>query len=144
MSWSADPRFEATSVFAADLPLCQVRLQDDVRWPWLVLLPRGAGLRELDELSPLDRASLVEEVTLAMAAVRCLGVAQSRPVEKLNVGALGNVVAQLHVHVVGRRGDDAAWPGPVWGVGTPVPYEVESRSHWVDQMRSALQTPGWR
>ena len=141
MSWSADPRIEAPSVFVTDLPLCQVRLQDDARWPWLVLLPREADLREFDELSGVDRSRLWEEVASAMAAVRRLGAAQDRPVEKLNVGALGNVVAQLHLHVVGRRQDDDAWPGPVWGFGQPAPYAAERRPAYLELMRAALESP---
>ena len=117
MSWTLDPRIEATSVFVVDLPICQVRLQNDQRWPWLVLVPRGSGLVEIDQVGALERAVLMEEVVAAGTAVRRLGDAAGRPVEKLNVGALGNVVAQLHVHVVGRRRDDQAWPGPVWGFG---------------------------
>ena len=106
----------------ASLGLCEVRLQADARWPWLVLIPRLAGLREVEDLSPGDRARLVEEAVLAGAAVRAIGAALGRPVEKLNLGALGNVTPQLHVHVVGRRADDPAWPGPVWGVGVAEPY----------------------
>lgn len=117
MSWTVDARIEAASAFVADLPLCQVRLQDDARWPWLVLIPRGAGLREIEDLSGDDRRLLLDEVVAAGAAVRRLGEAADQPVEKLNVAALGNVVPQLHVHVVGRRADDEAWPGPVWGAG---------------------------
>ncbi|MEW5683686.1 MAG: HIT domain-containing protein [Pseudomonadota bacterium] len=111
------PAFPPTSEAVGELALCHVRLQADARYPWIVLIPRIAGLREIDDLSPEDRARLMEEIVLAGAAVRVLGEAQGRPVEKLNVGALGNVTPQLHVHVVGRRADDAAWPGPVWGAG---------------------------
>ena len=116
------PALPATSEPLGDLTLCHVRLQADARWPWLVLIPRIAGARELEDLSPNDRAVLIEEVVRAGAAVRAAGVALGRPVEKLNVGQLGNLTPQLHIHVVGRRPDDAAWPGPVWGVGTAEPY----------------------
>lgn len=112
-----DPAFEATSEPLADLGLCHARLQDDARFPWIVLIPRIAGLRELEDLSAEDRARLMEEVVAAGGAVRRIGHELARPVEKLNVGALGNVTPQLHVHVVGRRSDDPAWPGPVWGAG---------------------------
>lgn len=118
MSFEPDGRIAAASVFVTDLPLCQVRLQDDARWPWLVLLPRREGLREIEELSAAERAALMDEVVRAGPAVRALQPA----VEKLNVGALGNVVPQLHVHVVGRWARDLAWPRPVWGVGTAEPY----------------------
>jgi diadenosine tetraphosphate (Ap4A) HIT family hydrolase len=108
--------FAATSEPVADLKLCHARLQLDARWPWIVLIPRKIGAREIEHLSAQNRAQLVEE------AVRALGAALGRPVDKLNVGQLGNLTPQLHVHVVGRRPDDAAWPGPVWGVGEAVPY----------------------
>jgi diadenosine tetraphosphate (Ap4A) HIT family hydrolase len=116
------PAFPPTSHALGELPLCHVRLQDDAHYPWLVLIPRIAGAVELEDLSGNDRAALMEEVVLAGAAVRAVGAATGRPVAKLNVGQLGNVTPQLHVHVVGRRAGDAAWPGPVWGVGTAEPY----------------------
>ncbi len=117
-----DPRLAATSVPVGSLVLCEVRLQDDARWPWLVLIPRRAGLVEIDDLPAPDRRLLIEEAVAAGEAVRAMGPALGRPVEKLNTGALGNIVAQLHLHVVGRRADDPAWPGPVWGFGSPEPY----------------------
>ena len=125
--FAADPAFEVGSVFAADWPLCQVRLQDDARFPWLILIPRRAGLVELEDLSAADRAALMEEVVRAGEVVRALGVAAGRPVDKLNVGAIGNVTAQLHVHVVGRRRDDGLWPDPVWGRGPARLYAPDER-----------------
>ena len=117
-----DPAFEATSEPLAELGLCHARLQDDARFPWIVLIPRLPGLRELEQLSAEDRARLMDEVVAAGGAVRRIGHELARPVEKLNVGQLGNVTPQLHLHVVGRRADDAAWPGPVWGAGEARPY----------------------
>lgn len=116
------PALAASSVFVCDLKLSQLRLQDDARFPWLVLAPRVPGARELDELTAQERAVLIEEIADASRAVRALGEADQRPVEKINVGALGNVTPQLHVHVLGRRADDGLWPGPVWGQGTARPY----------------------
>lgn len=117
MDFHVDPAFEAGSVFAADWPLCQVRLQDDARFPWLILIPRVAGAVELDDLTVDARARMMEEAVRAAAAVRRLGAALARPVDKINTAALGNVTAQLHLHVVGRRRDDPLWPDPVWGRG---------------------------
>jgi diadenosine tetraphosphate (Ap4A) HIT family hydrolase len=134
-----DPRLEATSIFLADLTLCQARLQADVRWPWIVLIPRRAGLRELEELAPHDLERLMGEILAAGRAVRAIGEAGGRGVEKLNVGALGNVVAQLHVHVVGRRRDDPAWPGPVWGFGAPMDYPADQAEAILALARNALQ-----
>lgn len=117
-----DPAFDAGSVFATDWPLCHVRLQDDARFPWLILIPRRAGAVEMEDLAPPDRALLMDEIVRAGTAVRTLAVLRGRPVEKLNVAAIGNVTAQLHIHVVGRRRDDGLWPDPVWGRGPAVPY----------------------
>lgn len=114
--------FLATSEPVADLKLCAARLQNDARWPWIVLIPRKMGARELEHLSAANRQQLTEEIVLAGSAARAIGAALGRPVEKLNVGQLGNITPQLHVHVIGRRADDAAWPRPVWGVGEAVPY----------------------
>ncbi len=120
--FAIDPAFEAGSRALAELGLCHVRLQDDARWPWLILIPRRTGAREIEDLSPADRAALMEEAVLGGRAVRAMGEAMGRPVAKLNLGALGNVTPQLHLHVLGRRADDAAWPGPVWGVGERAAY----------------------
>ena len=121
-SFKADLAFDPGSIVVGDWSLCQVRLQDDARFPWLILIPRRAGLRELEDLTGAERAMLMDEVVRAGAVVRTLGEAAQRPVQKLNVAALGNVTAQLHVHVVGRRPDDGLWPDPVWGRGAAVPY----------------------
>ncbi|HEY1752273.1 MAG TPA: HIT domain-containing protein [Caulobacteraceae bacterium] len=117
-----DPAFAAASRPLASLALCEARLQDDARFPWIVLVPRIDGAVELEDLSVEERAMLTSEIVLAGEAVRAVGAALGRPVEKLNVGQLGNVTRQLHVHVVGRRADDPCWPGPVWGQGVAVSY----------------------
>ena len=125
-AFTVDPAFEPGSVFAADWPLCQVRLQTDARFPWLILIPRQGGLRELEDLSAHVRGLLMEEVVRAGHMVRRLGDSAGRPVHKLNVAALGNVTSQLHVHVVGRRPDDGVWPEPIWGRGAPLAYAPEA------------------
>jgi diadenosine tetraphosphate (Ap4A) HIT family hydrolase len=123
-----NPAFEATSDFLADLALCQARLQADARFAWIVLIPRVADAREIEDLSADDRSRLMDEILLAGRAVRAMGEALGRPVEKLNIGALGNVTPQLHVHVVGRRADDPAWPGPVWGFGAAAAFGEDQRA----------------
>lgn len=128
MGFVVDPAFAAAgSVKAVDWPLCHVRLQDDARFPWLILIPRVAGAVEAEDLSADDRAMLMEEAVRAGTLVRRLGEALGRPVEKLNLAALGNVTAQLHLHVVGRRRDDGLWPDPVWGRTGATPYGQEVR-----------------
>lgn len=124
-----DPRLGADSVFIADGPLSQVRLIDDARFPWLVLVPRVADASEWIDLDGGQQRLLLAEVNQLSQLLR------SEPgVAKLNIGALGNIVRQLHVHIVGRHPDDAAWPGPVWGSGAMVRHEAEALAaltrHW--------------
>lgn len=128
------PAFEAGSVAASDWPLCHVRLQDDARFPWLILIPRRPGLIELEDLSSAERAILMEEQVRAGRLVRRLAEGMGRPIDKLNMAALGNVTAQLHVHVVGRRRDDGLWPDPVWGRGGGRPWPAEVRSGLLEQV----------
>jgi len=117
-----DPAFLATSQVVGDLALSHVRLQSDIRFPWIVLIPRRSDARELEDLAPGERDVLMEEILRAGTAVRAIAKALGRPAAKLNVAQLGNVTPQLHVHVIARRPDDAAWPAPVWGMGVAEPY----------------------
>jgi diadenosine tetraphosphate (Ap4A) HIT family hydrolase len=107
--FALDPRLGSGSAPVADWPLCHVRLKDDARFPWLLLVPRRPAIVELTDLAPGDQAALWGEIVRASRLVQEV----ARP-EKLNVAALGNVVAQLHVHVIGRFANDPAWPDPVW------------------------------
>jgi diadenosine tetraphosphate (Ap4A) HIT family hydrolase len=134
-AFKADPAFDAGSVVVCDWPLSQLRLQDDARFPWLILIPRRAGLHEIEDLSPAERATLMDEVVRAGEMVRALGRAAGRPVQKLNVAALGNVTAQLHLHVIGRRHDDGLWPDPVWGRGAATPYGANGLQAAVSRIR---------
>ena len=115
------PRLATDTIALAELGLSSLRLMNDARFPWLILVPRRAGITEVGELDPWDRHALMEEVARASGALR-----EALAVDRINVAALGNLVAQLHVHVVARRMDDAAWPGPVWGCGTAQPYAPEA------------------
>lgn len=117
-----DPAFAATSDLVGDLPLCQVRVQRDARYPWLVLIPRVAGAREIEDLDPAQRHMLTTEIVQAGAAVRAIAEALGLAVTKLNVGLLGNITPQLHAHVIGRHPDDPAWPDPVWGHSAAAGY----------------------
>ena len=133
-----DPAFAATARTLGDLALCHARLQLDARYPWVVLVPRVAGAVELEHLSGADRGALMQEVVLAGKAVREVGEALGIAVTKLNVGQLGNVTPQLHLHVVGRRPGDPAWPGPVWGHGQALAYEDEALERAVAAAKRAL------
>jgi len=131
--FALDPRLQGDTRFVASLTLCDVLLMNDTRFPWLVLVPRRANQVEICDLQAEEQATLWHEVNLASQALRSL-----MPFDKLNLGALGNIVRQLHIHVVGRRGGDAAWPGPVWGSGKAVPYETEALAPLIAKLRSAL------
>jgi diadenosine tetraphosphate (Ap4A) HIT family hydrolase len=131
MTFALNPRLHADTFFITDWPLCRVLLMNDARYPWLILVPRRDGMTELMDLPVADRVLLTEEIAKAGAILR------SRPgVTKVNVGALGNLVPQLHVHVVGRHPADPAWPGPVWGHDQAVPYETQARDALIATVRS--------
>lgn len=134
-----DPRLRHDSHFIADLPLCQARLMNDARFIWLVLVPRRAGIREVFELNHQEQSQLWREATLLGQAT--LDAVQG---DKLNLATLGNVVAQLHLHVVVRRTDDAAWPAPVWGHGEAQPYEENDLAVRRDRVMSLIQDLGLR
>jgi diadenosine tetraphosphate (Ap4A) HIT family hydrolase len=127
------PRIECDSVFVADWPLSRVLLMDDARFPWLVLVPRREDLHELHDLSPEGGAILAQEVARASRQLKTLTNAA-----KINIGALGNLVPQLHVHVIARAVGDAAWPGPVWGAGAAVPYASDTRDAFLERLASQL------
>ena len=129
-AFSLDPRLAGDSILVADGPLSQLRLVDDARFPWLMLVPRVPGAIEWVDLDGGHQRLLLAEINQAARALRAVAA-----VEKLNIGALGNVVPQLHVHVVGRRRDDAAWPGPVWGSGRALPYPPEERAALIARIR---------
>ncbi|WP_279481071.1 HIT family protein [Aureimonas sp. SK2] len=117
LAFSLDPRLEADTRFLADLPLCRLLMMRDARWPWLILVPRRAGIVELFDLDPADRRTLIEEANMVSQAL-----ALATAPEKINLGALGNMVRQFHLHVIARSEGDPNWPKPVWGFETAVPY----------------------
>ena len=116
-----------------ELPLCEVRLMDDANHPWLVLVPRVADIVEIIDLDPGQRAQLTAEIDAASRALQAL----FEP-HKLNVAALGNLVPQLHVHVIARYTDDIAWPKPVWGAANARPYAPEDLVERVNALVAAL------
>ena len=139
MNFVIDPAFSASSHRIGVLDLCEIRLQDDARWPWVLLVPRTPGLVEIEDLKPRDRAQLTEEIICGGAGVRAIGQALGMEVDKLNVGALGNITPQLHVHVIGRNRQDPAWPGPAWGYGTGEAYDEKARATAIRAVKDALR-----
>ncbi len=132
-----DSRLEADTAHVTWLGLCEVRLMNDRRWPWLVLAPQRPGAVEVHDLTPLDQAMLTFETNMVAEALKNL-----THCTKINTGALGNIVRQLHVHVVGRCEGDENWPGPVWGHGLREPYRREDMHQFADRMASALYPKG--
>ena len=131
--WFLDPQLAADTVPVLDLPLCAVLLNDDANYPWLILVPRRAGVVELIDLSEDDRAQLMTEIARVSQALRSITACH-----KLNVAALGNAVRQLHVHVIARQTTDAAWPNPVWGRVPRKPYEPAGRASLAETFRHRL------
>jgi len=133
-AFALDPRLAADTHRVGDLALSRVLLFDDARFPWLVLVPRQPGLRDLIDLPHDDQHQLLDEIN------RCAHVlhALDRP-HKLNIAALGNVVAQLHVHVIARFESDAAWPRPVWNVGERAPFAADALQRRLGTLRAALR-----
>ncbi|OZB58233.1 MAG: diadenosine tetraphosphate hydrolase [Lysobacterales bacterium 13-68-4] len=131
--FALDPRLAGDSVPVIELPLCSVRLMNDARFAWLLLVPRRAATSEIHELDGIEQERLWREIRLASDALRAVA-----PCDKLNLGALGNIVRQLHVHVVARREGDAAWPGPVWGSGAAEPYAAPVRERLVAALHDRL------
>jgi diadenosine tetraphosphate (Ap4A) HIT family hydrolase len=134
--FALDPRLAADTRPVASLPLCDVLLMNDARYPWLILVPRRAGLVEIADLRDDEQAMLWQEVNRAAAALRAVA-----PCDKLNLGALGNIVRQLHVHVVARVEGDAAWPGPVWGNGQAVARGDAQARLLIATLQQQLATP---
>ena len=127
----------------ADWPLCRVLLMDDTHYPWLVLVPRVTGAKDLDELDDETLTACMREVSLASRRLKELTKAH-----KINVAALGNQCPQLHIHIIARYREDAAWPGPVWGKAPLSPYPAATGvfgampvEEMLNRLRSSLGTP---
>jgi diadenosine tetraphosphate (Ap4A) HIT family hydrolase len=131
--WSLHPQLFAETAFVCDLPLSRLLAMNDANFPWLILVPRRAGASELFDLGA-EQAALANEVALVSralkAATRC---------DKLNVAAIGNVVPQLHIHIVARSSDDALWPKPVWGAAPPRAYDAAALERFVTAIRERVR-----
>jgi len=117
------PQLAKDSIWLADWPLCQLRLINDTNYPWFILVPRRVNIKEVIDLTEEDQTSLWQESAKLSRLIRV----KYNP-EKLNVAALGNIVPQLHLHVIGRFIEDAAWPAPIWGKVAPQPYTKQQLS----------------
>lgn len=133
MTWALHPQLAADTVWVTSLALSEVLLMNDANYPWLILVPRVDGIRDLVDLHEEAQLVLMREIAAASRALRAL----CSP-HKLNVAALGNQVAQLHVHVIARQTDDAAWPTPVWGRVPARAYETDALASRLQALRDAL------
>ncbi len=133
MSFTLDPRIVASTLEAGELGLSKLLLTNDARFPWLVLVPRIENLTEIIDLDAAERARLMEEIA------ECSRWLRARDgVDKINFGALGNIVRQLHIHVIGRSIGDDAWPGSVWGAGTARAYDGDAAQRIVARLKRDL------
>ncbi len=128
-----DKRLNADTFFVAKLGLCELRLMNDRRWPWLILVPRRPDLTEIHDMTPLDQTMLTFETGIVAQALKTVTACQ-----KINTGALGNIVRQLHLHVIARSEGDAGWPGPVWGYGTRETYDEKDAHRLIADILAAL------
>ncbi len=131
--WTLHPQLERDTASIGDLPLSRVLIINDANYPWLLLVPRRANIVEVIDLDEVAQAQLMTEVTRVARALRAV-----TNCDKLNIAALGNVVPQLHVHVIARFRSDAAWPKPVWGVSPPRPYEREELHNFGQPLRKKI------
>ena len=129
------PTLERDTVEVTKLDLCLVLLMRDKAYPWVILVPAREGMRDLDDLSAADRVQAIAEMDRVAKAMKAV----FKPY-KMNVGALGNMVEQLHIHIIARFQDDPAWPGPIWGVQPPVDYTDDARAAVVAQLSQHLHS----
>jgi diadenosine tetraphosphate (Ap4A) HIT family hydrolase len=133
VGWTLHPQLAADTVAIGDLPLGRVLLSNDANYPWTILVPRRAGIREIHELSEADQQQLLRESSWLARAL----IAEFAPT-KLNIAALGNVVPQLHVHHIARFDHDPAWPAPIWGRVPATAYDAADRAVRIASLRARL------
>lgn len=132
-AWSLHPDLEKDTIDVGDLPLCRVLVIKDANYPWLLLVPRSVGAVEIIDLAEVEQAQLMTEISRVSRALK-----EITKCDKLNVAALGNVVPQLHVHVIARRTSDKAWPRPVWGAAPPLAHDAEEVQNFIHALRRKI------
>ena len=131
--WSLHPQLARDTVAIGDLPLSRLLAVDDANWPWLLLVPRRVGVSEIIDLNEVEQAQLMTETAGAARALKAV-----TDCDKLNIAALGNVVPQLHLHVIARRAGDAGWPKPIWGAAAPQPCDKGELDRFIAAIRRQL------
>lgn len=129
-AWSLHPQLEKDTINIGDLPLSRVLVIKDANYPWLLLVPRRPETMEIIDLNEVEQAQLTTEINRVAVALKAITKA-----DKLNIAALGNVVPQLHVHIIARRKTDAAWPRPVWGVVPPLDHDPQELDAFIAALR---------
>ncbi|HXI06087.1 MAG: HIT domain-containing protein [Bradyrhizobium sp.] len=132
-AWSLHRQLTEDTIDIGDLPLCRVLVIKDANYPWLLLVPRREGAVEIIDLDDVEQAQLMTETSRVARAVK-----EITKCDKLNIAALGNVVPQLHVHVIARRKNDAAWPRPVWGVVPPLAHDAAEVQNFISALRRKI------
>jgi diadenosine tetraphosphate (Ap4A) HIT family hydrolase len=132
-SWSLHPQLQKDTVNIGDLPLSRVLVIKDSNYPWLLLVPRRSEVSDITDLNEVEQAQLTTEINRVSVALKDI----TKP-DKLNIAALGNVVSQLHIHVIARRTSDAAWPRPVWGVAPPEPFDPNELAAFTQALRKLI------
>lgn len=131
--FTLDSRLQQDCLQVGDFPLCRLLLMNDASYPWFILVPRREEVSEIFQLDGADQRQLWQETSLLAETLKDTFAA-----DKMNVATLGNVVSQLHMHVIVRRRDDAAWPAPVWGRQPARPYEDAQIRQIIDKLRLVL------
>ncbi|WP_315742299.1 MULTISPECIES: HIT family protein [unclassified Bradyrhizobium] len=132
-TWSLHPQLAKDTINIGDLPLSRVLVIKDANYPWMLLVPRREGAVEIIDLDEVAQAQLMTEIARVSRALK-----EITKCDKLNVAALGNMVPQLHIHVIARRTSDAAWPRPVWGVAPALPHDAEEVQHFIGAIRRKI------
>ncbi|MDB5526064.1 MAG: diadenosine tetraphosphate hydrolase [Rhizobium sp.] len=132
-AFKLDERLMNDSALLTNIGLCQLRLMNDSRWPWLILVPQRPDIAEMFELAPLDQAMLTFETNLVAEALK-----KATQPAKINIAAIGNIVRQLHVHIIARYENDTNWPGPVWGFGQRQPYGEQQKTAFAKLILDSL------
>jgi diadenosine tetraphosphate (Ap4A) HIT family hydrolase len=132
-TWSLHSQLKKDTIDIGDLPLSKVLVIKDAHYPWLLLVPRRDGAVEIIDLSEVEQAQLMTEISRVSHALK-----EITKCDKLNVAALGNLVPQLHVHIIARRATDVAWPRPVWGVMPPLAHDAEEVQNFINALRRKI------
>ncbi len=132
-AWSLHPQLAKDTTNVGDLPLSRVLVINDANYPWLLLVPRRADVSEIIDLNEVEQAQLMTETTRVARALKTI-----TQCDKLNIGALGNAVPQLHLHIIARRRGDAAWPRPVWGTVPPIDHDPAELALFIAALRKEV------